>query len=297
MLNWIAPHLFPSYENFLQRYTWDGKDARNVKELRETLKSLFLRRRKKDVLPDLPPINRMWQWHELSEAARIAYKDVLVNGVYRELLAHELGTARESDVTSILAQILRLKQICAQDKVDHTSDLAIDLFDSSEGVNGGAGKVIVFSQFKSTVHAIARRLAPEAVTITGDLAMNQRTVIQDKFQEDPNIHFLVATWQTSGEGLNLTAADYVIFNDLFWRPGDHQQCEERAYGRLNDLHPIDSYYIAADQTIENWIQELLASKLRVIEQVVEGVNEDRNPSIAMDLIRKLREEMRNERGR
>ncbi len=97
--------------------------------------------------------------------------------------------------------------------------------------------------------------------------------------------------------MNLTAADYVIFNDLFWRPGDHQQCEERAYGRLNDLHPIDSYYIAADQTIENWIQELLASKLRVIEQVVEGVNEDRNPSIAMDLIKKLREEMRNERER
>lgn len=294
MLTMVAPDKFPSYDNFLLRYTVDRQRARNVEELRNTLRSVLLRRTKKDVLPDLPPINRMWHWHELSEQAATHYQDVLVNGVYRELLGwdpHDPTTG--VSVTSILAQIMRLKQICAQDKVEHTSDLAVELFDSASDnrQNGGKGKVLIYTQFVMVAQEISRRLMPESVIITGNVHKDERTSIQDRFENDDDVHFLVATWQTTGEGINLTAADFVIFNDLFWTPANHQQCEERAYGRLNDPHPIDSYYIAADQTIENWIQKLLDQKLKVIEEVVEGIAQDRDTSIAMDLIRKIREEM------
>ena len=101
-----------------------------------------------------------------------------------------------------------------------------------------------------------------------------------------------ATWQTAGEGLNLHSAGYVIFNDLFWTPASHEQCEDRAYGRLADPHPIDAYYIVAEATIEEWIQDLLLKKLAIIDSVVEGVQVDRSESIAKELLRKLKDEGR-----
>jgi SNF2 family DNA or RNA helicase len=95
-----------------------------------------------------------------------------------------------------------------------------------------------------------------------------------------------------GEGKNLTAAGYVIFADLFWTPANHQQSEERAYGRLGDMHGCTSYYCVIKDTIEDWIQELLARKLRVIEQTVEGIDTERHSSIANELLLRMKQEMR-----
>lgn len=288
-LSLIAPGKFPDYSNFVARYTGRDGSAKNVSELRSTLRPLMIRRTKADVLKELPPLNRMWQWHELGEEARAKYQEVLVRGLYREL---ESFGSEASNVTSILAQIMRLKQICAQDKVEQTADLAVELYDSGE-FSENRGKVIIFTQFVPVANAIKTRLNPESVLMTGQIARAERDGIEEKFQNDPNVHFLVATWQVAGEGLNLTAADFVIFNDLFWTPGAHKQCEERAYGRLSNIHPIDSYYICTEKTLETWIKDLLGLKQGVIDAVVEGVQDERaSESIAMELIRKLKEEMK-----
>ena len=294
MLNMIDADRFPNYDNFVSRYTNYDKTAKNVTELRETLKPIMIRRTKKDVLPDLPPINRMFKWVELSDPARERYKQAL-EGIYTEV--DRMGeVTNQMNITSILAELTRLKQICANDKIDYTAELALDLYDTAQGnsSNGGKGKVIIFSQFKDPVRAITTALQPEAISITGDIPQEERMKLVDRFQNDPDVHFLVATWQTVGEGLNLTAADYVIFNDLFWAPGHHAQSEERAYGRLNDPHPIDSYYIANEKTIEEWIIELLNLKKQIINEVVEGHQAERGEgSVAMQLISRLKEEMKD----
>lgn len=86
--------------------------------------------------------------------------------------------------------------------------------------------------------------------------------------------------------------DWVIFNDLFWTPAGHSQCEGRAYGRLANPHPIDSYYVLTEGTIEEWIMELLARKMAMFEEVVDGVENarDADVSVAMELIERLRQE-------
>lgn len=293
MLTMIRPDQFPEEQAFLNRYTFNGKEARNVDELRQLLKGIMIRRLKKDVIKDLPALERIYDWHEMGEREWEVYNKVL-QGVYIALDAWNPGQAgAEQAVPNILAQIMRLKQVCAISKLDRVSDLATELYDTHE--NGGASKVIIFSQFKPVARGVAKRLGSEAVWMTGDLNEHERQAVVDRFQNDPSVHFLCGTWQVMGEGRNLTAAGYVIFSDLFWTPANHQQCEERCYGRIGDMHGATSYYVVCKDTVEDWIQEILARKLRVINEVVEGIDSERTASMANELLTRMKQEMRRHR--
>lgn len=292
----VSPKVFKSREGFLNTYTWDGRRPRSVDKLHETLRPIFLRRRKKDVIKDLPPINRIEHLHELSPRAMHLYEKAL-RGIYQQLAEFDpfgIG-GEEMNIMSILAKITRLKQICAADKVQFTADLATDLIDQAS--NGG--KVLIFSQFKGTAHSIAQRLGHEAVCTVrtspnGFTSMDaiKRDELFEEARHDEKVRFIVTT-EAAKEGHNLEFCDWVIFNDLFWTPAGHDQCEGRAYGRLSDPHPIDSIYVVADIDIERWIKELLDTKLAIIEEAVEGVEASRDLSgnIGMELIKKIKKEM------
>lgn len=296
VLNLLAPSLFPSYQDFVNRYTWNGKSARNVDELRTALRPLMIRRLKRDVMKELPPINRINEFSELSKKARKVYDRVL-EGVWKVMEEWDKSGSEES-VTNMLVKIMRLKQVCAIDMMESTADLATRIYDSSDAEERPK-KVLIFTQFKPTAFGIAQRLGYEALSFVertssgfNTLDERRRQQLIDRFQTDPSIHYLVVTEKTAREGYNITAAMAVIFNDLFWTPAGHQQAEGRAYGRIADMHPIDSYYQVTVDSIVEWIMELLNAKLRMIENVVEGVNASRqDESIAMELIRRLKDEM------
>lgn len=298
ILTMLAPAQFPSEDAFLKHYTYDGKRARNVDELKNILKTVMIRRLKKDVIADMPLVNRIYDYHELSPKALKLYRKVEA-GVYETIDAYKPGQGgSEKEITSILAQIQRLKQICAIDKIDGTADKAVELYDQTDPSEHR--KVLIFTQFKAVAHAITQRLGNEAIGFvrwSGSDYVTANNQEQDRlvqrFQNDPDIHFLVVTEKTAKEGHNITAAGHVIFNDLFWTPAGHAQSEGRAYGRLSDLHGINSYYRITDMdgsSIEEWIMDLLAGKMAVIEEVIEAVESSRNAdvSIVSELIEKMR---------
>ena len=279
---------FPAHDTFVHRYTTDGRTPKNIDELHEILKTKMIRRVREDVMSQLPKVQPIPDYHELSDKASKLYGKVM-EGVF-EVIAEwnpdEAGNSKK--VTNILAQIMRLKQICSYDKVEHTSELAVELYDGSEG--SPHRKVIIFSQFVSAVHSIAKRLGQEAIVITGEDKPADRLALVDKFQNDKDIHFAVCSIKAVGEGLTMTQAGFVINHDLAWTAAAHEQAEGRAYGRLNDAHGIDSYYILCEGTIEEKILELINRKRAISEQIVDGTSESRDASVAMDLINFLKKE-------
>jgi len=290
LLNIIDPDTFPYEQTFTTQYG-DGKYARNVDQLREVLKFIAIRRLKKDVVKDLPPINEIVKYFELPPKARKLYDKVLA-GVYTIMADWDPSQAgSQMKITSMLAQIMRLKQIASIAKIDFVADLAVEQYDSApeDEVNN---KVIIFTQFVPVANAIARRLGAEALCLTGQVeAGTARTQIEDQFQNDPNIHFLVCTKGVAQEGLNLTRAGYVIKADLFWTPKDHDQCIGRAYGRLSNLHGANVTYCVADDTIEEWIQEIIHTKRALIGQVVDGRVVTGDESVAGELLARMKEAM------
>lgn len=280
MLNIYRPDTFKSYERFIRQYTKDGRSARNVEELREILKPIMIRREREDVDKELEPINRIYEYYEMSARAREIYNKVLM-GIYEDI---DKGTVMS--VTSLLAQLTRLKQVCTIDKHDRVANIAVDKYDSATGKHK---KVLIFTQWVRSAYAIAKRLMPECVVITGELSFKERMEMVDRFQNDDSVHFLVCSLKAGSEGLDMTAAGTVIFADLAWTPAAHEQAEGRAYGRQNDSHSIDSMYILLENTIEEWIMELLRVKLEMIQEVVDGVEGSRDVNIANELIKKLKE--------
>lgn len=283
LLHMVEPKTFHHFAPFVEHYTVQGRQPKNVKLLHEMLQPRFLRRTKSQVLKDLPPINRIYRFHELSEKAKRSVAEIY-KGIYTTLAEfdplHRGG--QQTEVMSVLAEITRLKQVCAVDKIDYTADLARDLSDENEGK-----KVLIFSHFKGVAANIARALGHEAVctverTEAGFTSMNAeaRHALFESVKDEPTVKFIVTT-EAAKEGHNLQWCDFVLFNDPFWTPAAHYQCEGRAYGRLADPHPIDAYYIIAEEQTEKWILELLKTKLDIIGKTVEGVEGSRDDGTSM----------------
>lgn len=253
----------------------------NDNYLHDVLQTVMIRRKKKDVMKELPPVNRITEYYELTEKARKLYEQVL-KGIYFNLLSKNYDLEDGKNVQHMLEEFLRLKQICAFDKVDFTADLATKLYDSTNE------KVLVFSQFLPSIEAIAQRLGNEAKVIDGSVSMTERMKIVDEFQ-DPNstLHVIVGNPHAMGEALNLTQAKYIIFNDLMWNPLKHMQASGRAYGRLNDAHGIDEYWVIAEDTIEKRILDLLFFKQYNFDRIIDGEASDKSGSIFMNLIREM----------
>ena len=279
LLNIIDPQSFSSYESFSGQWLWDnGKRVRNESAFREMLSAYMIRRRKEDVIKDLPMIERLDHFIELSSAAKKAYNTAL-EGVYISLR----NPNYEREINSILAQLMRLKQIVADDTAPHSVELAKEIYEETDK------KVLIFSQFVQSCHYIHSQL-PESLCITGEDSDQSRYEKIDKFQNDPNIKYMVLSTKAGAEGLTLTAAHYVIFNDLCWTPKDHRQAEARCYGRMNDLHSATAYYMQAENTVTETIMGILRQKIALIESTVEGVNTsaNENASIIGEFLSSLR---------
>ena len=280
LLNIIDPVKFSSKESFEGQWFYNnGKTIKNEAQFKEMMSAYMIRRRKEDVIKDLPMIERFDHFIELSSPAKDAYKQAL-QGVYTSLRNPDY----QRDINSVLAQLQRLKQIVADDTVSHSASLARDINEETEK------KVLIFSQYVEPCKEITYQLGDEALCITGEDTDNSRYSKIDRFQTDSSIKYMVLSTKAGAEGITLTAAHYVIFNDLCWTPKDHRQAEARCYGRMNDMHGATAYYMQAEGTITEMIMEILREKLEIIEQAVDGItsNAAQSSSIITEFLEQLR---------
>lgn len=263
-----------------------GRSRSTLDHLHDVLKTTMIRRRNADIEKDLEPVNKITEYYELSKKAR-ELEEKIMDGIYLSLFSKEFRWEDGRAISNILEQFLRLKQVCAFDKVDFTSDLATKVYDSL--CEEGKGKCLIYTQFTPAIDAIAARLGDEARIIDGRIPPGpRRMAIVDEFQKpDSKIHFIVGNPKAMGESLNITAAHNIIFNDLLWNPLGHEQATGRAYGRLGDMHTVDEYWVIASGTIEEKILTLLWKKQVDFDQVIEGLNPEVGGSVFMNLLKEM----------
>ena len=264
----------------------NGRVARNPEQLKNLLAPIMFRRLKKDVVKDLPPINRMTLQYELTDIAKSMYNQILL-GLYKDLDGWNGDMSDAKSVNNMLVEMMRMKQVCSADKVDFVVERAQETVYNDES---DYNKVIIFSQFANEppiVKRIAQKLGHEAVYFTGNDDVFERQRVVTQFQDDPRIKYLVASTKAAQEGLNITAAGHVIFVDFMWSPSDHSQAEGRAYGRIADLHSITSTYISAKGTIDDHIISILMRKLEQITSIIDG-GVVTNESLTKELLGELK---------
>lgn len=258
LLNWIAPKTFDSEQSFINTYDDGTGAAKNPKDLQKALVPYMFRRATKDFIKDLPPLIRTTQYVELNSLHKSRYNKALED-VYIAL------NGNQQDITCALAQLNRLRQIVADAKVEDTIEYIQNYLEDSDG------KILIFSNWQDPAIRISNAL--KCKVIYQDVKQATRMSYCDDFNNNPDTRCLVITIGTGREGLNLTGATSVLFNDLAWTPADHSQAESRAYARLNDIHGINSIYMTIQDTVDDLQNAILQHKMQIFKSAIEGTKE------------------------
>lgn len=237
--------------------------------LRRLLAEVQLRRRRADVLHELPPKTVSTRLLDLDAQQRRAYQRAESEGIVR---LRALGV--DLRITHVLELILRLKQICNFcPETDRSAKLADLTGRLAEAVANGQ-RALVFSQFAGP-HFGARRLAQalaafDPLLLTGELDAQSRASVVSRFQDSDRHKVLVLSLRAGGTGLNLTSASHVFHFDRWWNPAVETQAEDRAH-RIGQTRPVQIHAYLSANTIEERIADILAEKRALFADMVDGV--------------------------
>jgi SNF2 family DNA or RNA helicase len=226
-----------------------------------------LRRLKKDVATDLPPLTEIVERCAMSAEQRRVY-DTVRQAMRREVMdLLAVNTGRQGATFQILEALLRMRQAACDPsllpgrlsndapsaKLDRLEELLVDLITDGH-------KVLVFSQWTGMLDRVEPRLATLGISHTRlDGSTHNRQAVIDKFQDPSGPPVFLLSLKAGGTGLNLTAADYVIHLDPWWNPAVEQQATDRAH-RIGQDKPVVSIKLVAEDTVEERILELQAAK-------------------------------------
>ncbi len=277
----VEPGLLGSEKDFRRFYRTPiekhGDDERRER-LQRRIAPLLLRRRKEDVLHDLPPKTEIARKVEIEGAQRELYETLRLTQHERVLAeVRKRGLAQSGIV--VLDALLKLRQACCDPRlvkldgarhVDESAklDLLLDLLD---GLVDEGRRVLVFSQFTEMLGLIGDALDERKLAwqrLTGETPARERGDLVRRFQDGEVPVFLISL-KAGGVGLNLTAADTVIHYDPWWNPAVEAQATDRAH-RIGQDKPVFVYRLICAGTVEEKIQALQQRKAELAQAVLEG---------------------------
>ena len=235
-------------------------------------RELQLRRRKQDVLTELPPKRIVGVRLDLLPQQRAAYDRAERDGV-----VHLRSLGREVQIEHVLALITRLKQICNFDPTSTASAKLDDVRERMTELVAEGHRALLFSQYTNSdygVGAAAEVLSDfSPLTFTGDMSHAERDRTVQQFRERPEHRMLILSLKAGGVGLNLQEASYVFHLDRWWNPAVERQAEDRVH-RLGQTVPVTVFRYTCNDTIEERIERLLLEKQNLFDEIVDDVSID-----------------------
>ena len=248
-----------------------GRGAAEV--VARAVRPFLLRRTKTQVLSDLPEKTEQTIFCELGEAQRKAYDDLREH--YRLELSGRIGRmGMGKSRIAVLEALLRLRQTACHPGlvdpklIDDPGAKLETLLEQLDEVLAEGHKVLVFSQFTSFLAILRRQLDARSIPyeyLDGKTTDRQARVAH--FQEDPECRLFLVSLKAGGQGLNLTAADYIYILDPWWNPAVEAQAVDRAH-RIGQTRRVFAYRLIARDTVEEKILALQDRKRELAESIV-----------------------------
>lgn len=225
-----------------------SKEVKNITflssapQFRKKIAPVYYRRKREDVLTELPELIEFKEWCDLN--------------------AEEWGIYH----TAILGKDYTLARRVSWNvpNINHCTKGKRMLEIVEEAKNEGR-KVIVFSFFLDTIAKVTKLLEGSCVqAINGSVSPQRRQEIIDEFDKAPTGYVLPAQIQSGGTGLNIQSASVVIICEPQFKPSIENQAISRAY-RMGQARNVLVYRLLADETIDERITDLLAQKQAVFD--------------------------------
>ena len=255
----------------LKRFLAGGRTSSEV--VARAVRPYLLRRTKTQVLSDLPEKTEQTLFCELGEEQRKAYDELREH--YRLELSGRIGRMGIGrSRIAVLEALLRLRQTACHPglvdpaRIDEPAAKLDTLLEQLSEVIDEGHKVLVFSQFTSFLSIVRRRLEDRSITyeyLDGKTTDRQARV--QRFQEDVDCRLFLVSLKAGGQGLNLTAADYIYILDPWWNPAVEAQAVDRAH-RIGQTRRVFAYRLIARDTVEEKIVALQDRKRELAESIV-----------------------------
>lgn len=280
LLNIIDPLTWNNYYEYVRRYCnahqtrygLDVSGVSNIEELSTRIQRYYIRRKKSDVLTDLPekihipfPVQLEKQKAQEYDKAEENFAEYLIEHSGKQ--PAEVAKTLQAEK---LARLNVLRQLCSQGKLPAAYELIDSILESRE-------KILIFSSFVAPLEELHTHYGDKAVILTGKTEMGERGKIVERFQTDSDVKILLGGFKSAGVGLTLTAATAVIALDLPWNPADMQQAIDRAH-RIGQTGSVSVYYITARGTIDDKLQEILDRKQKIFDKLIDGTTDDNTNS-------------------
>lgn len=234
---------------------------RNTAELKQRLHGVFLRRKKDDVLKDLPPI----YWHQVTVDKHDLDlpKDLVREALEQDNLLGRRIDAKDFDsLMSQAASYATLRRYTAWAKVHTVAEiLAEDL------AADPACKIVVFGVHSEPLRLLATKLHDYfPLVIMGDTPVSQRQGIVDAFQNDPEKRVVIGNVIAAGTGITLTASCEVAFLEQDWVPGNNLQAAMRCH-RIGQDRRVRVRVFALAGSCDEQVQDMLVRKSRELNKI------------------------------
>lgn len=303
LIDIVLPAYMPPDPVFREMFTnpiEKFQDAEKKELLGKLVKPFILRRKKSEVLTDLPEKIEEIAYCDLSEEQKELYREVAVrmrDTVYQDLK----DNLKPVSFVHVFSALSSLKQIC-----DHPSlvlndpknyqthhsgkwDLFVELLHEARA---SGQKVVVFSQYVEMLGIIEMYLKKKGIgfaSIKG--STRDRPEQLRKFREDPACEVFVASLLAAGIGIDLTVASIVIHYDRWWNPAKENQATDRVH-RIGQNRGVQVFKLVTKHTIEEHIHEMIEKKKGLLEDIIG--QEDQINYLSRDELLKVLETMFSE---
>uniref|UniRef100_G7PAY2 Chromatin-remodeling ATPase INO80 n=1 Tax=Macaca fascicularis TaxID=9541 RepID=G7PAY2_MACFA len=135
-------------------------------------------------------------------------------------------------------------------------------------------RVLIYSQMTRMIDLLEEYMVYRKHTymrLDGSSKISERRDMVADFQNRNDIFVFLLSTRAGGLGINLTAADTVIFYDSDWNPTVDQQAMDRAH-RLGQTKQVTVYRLICKGTIEERILQRAKEKSEIQRMVISGGN-------------------------
>src|SRR6266851_2768376 len=247
-----------------------------LEKIGQTLAPIMIRRRKSEVLRQLPSRTDQNLLVPMTEGQMLYHQenaDVVAKIVHRWRKTRFLS---DKDQRRMTCALQNMRMSCNSTylldretdhgvKADELAALFEDLFAEPEA------KAVVFSQWTRTHDIVIRRLEARGlgyVSFHGGVPSEKRPALVERFRDDPACRVFLST-DAGSTGLNLQHASTVVNMDLPWNPAILEQRIARIH-RMGQIRPVQVINFVAKGTIEEGMLSVLAFKRSLSAGILDG---------------------------
>jgi len=141
-------------------------------------------------------------------------------------------------------------------------------------------RVLIFTQWVLIMDIIVEYLQIRGFKyfrLDGSTPVEERQAMIDTFNTDESYFIFLLSTKAGGVGINLTAANTVIFHDLDFNPYNDKQAEDRCH-RIGQKRPVRVIRLFSEETIEEGIYSIAQEKLKLGQDLVNAEEDSENIS-------------------